>query len=99
MRWIVDCREAAAGGVAKPELPAIFGDDAPPFQATPSMRHQPSGLALGRGADTGGNPRRARISQFELFELVLLSKLIRQTVPCGAIRGNSISVNSTLPPS
>ena len=24
---------------------------------------------------------------------------IRQTVPCRAIRGNSISVNSTLPPS
>ena len=49
------------------------------------------------GDDTVGNPRRARISRFELFELILLSKL--DIVPCRAIRGSSISVNSTLPPS
>ena len=32
----------------------------------------------------------------KLFELILLLKL--DTVPCRAIRGNCISVNSTLPP-
>ena len=30
---------------------------------------------LGRGDDTVGNPHRAQISQFELFELILLLKL------------------------
>ena len=34
--------------------------------------------SLGRGENTVGNPRRARISQFELFELILLLKLNRQ---------------------
>ena len=33
------------------------------------------GASLGRGDDTVGNPHRARISQFELFELILLLKL------------------------
>ena len=33
---------------------------------------------VGSGDDTVGNPHRARISQFELFELVLLSKLDKQ---------------------
>ena len=45
------------------------------------------------GGDTVGNPCRAQISRFEFFELILLLK-IRQTVPCRAIRGNRISVNS-----
>ena len=30
---------------------------------------------LGRGDDTVGSPHRAQISRFELFELILLSKL------------------------
>ena len=34
-----------------------------------------AGGGFGRGDDTVGNPRRARIYQFELFELVLLLKL------------------------
>ena len=56
---------------------------------------------LGRGDDTVGNPHRAQISrstisQFELFELILLLKL--DTVPWRAIRSNSISVSSTLLP-
>ena len=51
--------------------------------------------SLGRGDDLVGYPHRAQISPFELFELVLLSKLY--TVPCRAIRGSNISVNSTLP--
>ena len=33
---------------------------------------------LGRGDDTVGNPRRAQISQFELFELILLLKVDNQ---------------------
>ena len=33
---------------------------------------------LGRGDDTVGNPHRAQISRFELFELILLSKLDKQ---------------------
>ena len=35
-------------------------------------------LEFGRGDDTVGNPHRARISQFELVELILLSRLDRQ---------------------
>ena len=34
--------------------------------------------AFGRGDDSVGNPHRAQISQFELFELILLLKLDRQ---------------------
>ena len=55
------------------------------------------GTGFGRGDDTVGNPHRAHISQFEFFELSLTLNLYRQTVPCRAIRGNSISVSSTLP--
>ena len=44
---------------------------------------------LGRGDDTVGNPHRAQIDP--LIE-------IRQTALCRAIRGNGMSVNSTLPP-
>ena len=51
---------------------------------------------FGRGDATFGNPHRAQISQLELSELILLLKL--DTVTCRAIRGSSISVNSTLPP-
>ena len=32
---------------------------------------------FGRGDDTVGNPHRARISQFELFELILLSTIYK----------------------
>ena len=54
-----------------------------------------------------GNPHRAQIVKFELFELKFLnSKLFElilllklDAVPCPAIRGNNISVSSTLPPS
>ena len=35
-------------------------------------------MKLGRGDDTVGNPHRAKIYQFELFELILLSKLDRR---------------------
>ena len=35
-------------------------------------------LSLGRGDDTCGNPHRAQISQFELFELLLSLKLDNQ---------------------
>ena len=52
----------------------------------------------GRGDDTVGKPHRARISQFELFELVLLMRF-RQAILYRAIRADSISVNSILPPS
>ena len=54
-------------------------------------------VKFGRGDDTVGNPHRAQISQFELFELTLLLKL-DTGAPCRAIRGHRISVNSTLPP-
>ena len=36
------------------------------------------GITFGRGDDTVGNPHRAQISQFELFELILLLKLDKQ---------------------
>ena len=50
---------------------------------TPFVRNQgATGLAvgahivvIGRGDDKVGNPHRAQISQFELFELILLLKL------------------------
>ena len=52
---------------------------------------------IGRGDDTVGNPHRAQISQFELFEVKFISRAfrvcplveIRQTAPCQAIRGKS----------
>ena len=58
---------------------------------------------VGRGDDTVGNPHWAQFSQFELFELILLSKLdkqfpVEQFEASRAIRGSSISVSSTLPP-
>ena len=51
---------------------------------------------LGRGDDTVGNPRRARISRF--FEFVLLPKLDKQ-LPVEQFEETVFSVNSTLPPS
>ena len=59
-------------------------------------RKVPKSPLVGRGDDTVGNPHRAQISQFELFELILLLKFDK--APYRAIRGNSISVSSTLPP-
>ena len=51
---------------------------------------------LVRGDDTVGDPHRAQISQaFRAYPLIE----IRQTILYRAIRGNRISVNSTLPPS
>ena len=35
-------------------------------------------MSFGRGDDTVGNPHRARIPQFELFELILFSNLDKQ---------------------
>ena len=61
-------------------------------RAGPSLSRAP----VGRGDATFGNPHRAQIVQFELFERILLLKF--DTVPCRAIRGNSLSVNSTFPP-
>ena len=45
-----------------------------------SLRHTTECIAVyfGRGDDTVGNPHRAQISQFELFELILLLKLDKQ---------------------
>ena len=45
-----------------------------------------------------GNPYRAQLSQFELFELYPLIE-IRETSLYRAIRGASISMYTTLPPS
>ena len=66
--------------------------------------------SFGRGDGAVGNPHRAQISQFELFELkyiwirvfrayILLLKLDEQFPVEQFERGNSISVNSILPPS
>ena len=52
---------------------------------------------IGRGDDAVVNPHRAEIVQFELLELILLLKLGKQFSSRRAIRGNIISVNSTLP--
>ena len=53
---------------------------------------------FGRGVDTVGNPRRAQISSIRACQAYPLVE-IRQTVARRAIRGNSTSVNSTIPPS
>ena len=76
-------------------------------KTTPKLTHLPKLLTMawvavlgtywvhiGRGDDTVGNPHRARISRFELLRAYPLIE-IRQAVPCRAIRGISISVNST----
>ena len=44
-----------------------------PWGSSCCSRRSPT--RLGRGDDAVGNPHRARISQFELFELILLLKL------------------------
>ena len=61
-------------------------------------------MRFGRREDTVGNPHRAQIVQFELFELILLLKLDKQFPverfeASRAIRADSTSVSSTLPPS
>ena len=61
-----------------------------------------SPLKFGRGDDMAGNPHRAQISQFKLFELFLLVLKLDKQFPVEqfgasrAIRGISISVSSTL---
>ena len=42
------------------------------------MLHVVHTVLFGRGDDTVGNPHRAQISQFELFELILSLKLDKQ---------------------
>ena len=57
---------------------------------------------FGMGDDTFGNPHRAQLYQFELFELILLNLdkqfPVEQFEASRAIRGSSISVSSTLSP-
>ena len=52
---------------------------------------------LGRGDDTVESPRRAQVLSVRAFRAYPLFE-VRQIVPCRAVRGNSISVNSTIPP-
>ena len=53
---------------------------------------------FGRGDDTVGKPSSSSNFSTRAFRACPLVE-ITQTVPCPAIRGNGISVNSTLPPS
>ena len=61
---------------------------------------------IGRGNDTFGNPHRAQISQFELFELVLLLKLdkqlpveqLEQTVSQSTVPSPPVSVGKAVTP-
>ena len=56
-----------------------FGREPPPACLEPEAWILESRCALiGRGDDTVGNPHRAQMSQFELFELILLLKLDKQ---------------------
>ena len=74
--------------------------------SNPKPGHIRDGREFGRGDDTVGNPHRAQISRFGLFELKFLNSSfracppieIKQTILCRAIRADSISVISTLPP-
>ena len=55
-------------------------------------------MALGRGDDTVGNPHRAQIVQFELFELILLLKSDKR-LPVEQFEATvSQSKEGTLPP-
>ena len=59
----------------------------------------PNNLFVGRGDATVGNPPRARISRFELFDLIILFLLLRLDASIRrGIRAASISINSILPP-
>ena len=49
-------------------LPSSFGEDQP----LASMGLTSLLAVLGREADTAGNPHRAQISQFELFEFMII---------------------------
>ena len=50
-----------------------------------------------RGDDTVGDPHRARSYQFDILRAYYPTET-RHKLPCRAIPGNSISVNSTSPP-
>ena len=55
--------------------------------------------SVGRGDDAVGDPRRAQLSQFEFFELILVLKSEKQ-FPVEQFEATVIvSVNSTVPPS
>ena len=73
--------------MAEAELPFLRGDQggkdletllADADQTASKVRAAPALPRLGRGDETVGNPHRAQISQFELFELILLLKLDKQ---------------------
>ena len=53
-----------------------------------------TGRNFGRGDDAVGSPRRAQISQFDLFKLVLLLRLDKQ-IP---VESNIILINTPSPP-
>ena len=53
--------------------------------------HVSSGGCCGMGDDTVGNPRRAQISRFELFELVFLLKLNTNSPPSITSRQKCLS--------
>ena len=48
------------------------------FQAEVGKAAGPAPPSVGNGDDTVGSPHRAQLSQFELFELILLLKLDKQ---------------------
>ena len=58
--------------------PAAHSTQPAPQQHTTGTQHTAWIEAIGRGDDAVGNPGRARISQFDLFELGLLLKLDNQ---------------------
>ena len=69
----------------------------PPLYVRVFMFTRGAAPGVGRGDDTVGNPHRAQNFSIRTFRAYPLVE-IRQTVPCRAIRGDSISVNSTPPP-
>ena len=87
-------------------MPIIYArraPSAPPFASRSRRLFFREAASFGRRDDTVGNPHRAQISQFDFFELVLLLKLVKQYPveqfeASRAIRADSTSVSSTLPP-
>ena len=65
------------------------------YSTFPFQHRKPLGNSLATQTTKRSNERSKQERAFRAYPLIE----IRQTVPCRAIRGNSVSVNRTLPPS
>ena len=102
--YIYICLHISLRAKPSPASANRAGRPSPERKRRPSRSLARARTNVGRGGDTIGSPHRAQISQFELFELILLLKFdkwfpVEQFEASRAIRGSSISVSRALPPS